>query len=114
MASPEMFPSNPRHVYTELPHLHREISHLLAEHESDEEALPTYDELEEGGAIEIIHRLGRDNSVPATEPTGEDQSGSKGDEHLPSVCYRRTSPERSKGRPSLEEQPPNSHCTTDV
>lgn len=45
MASPDLFPSNARQQsrgYAGVPHLHREISHLLGDPESDDEDLPPY------------------------------------------------------------------------
>lgn len=45
MASPDLFPSNARQQsrgYSGVPHLHREISHLLGDPESDDEDLPPY------------------------------------------------------------------------
>ena len=129
MASPELFPSNTRQscrVYSELPHLHLEISHLL-EPESDEEDLPPYpgNVEQEGGEVELIGytvqrgRLGRDNSISGTEHPG--QSGSKDD--VTAVWYRRTSSEdrsctlgrrEAKDRASVGEQDTSDSCTTDV
>ena len=45
MASPDLFPSKERQQsrgYSGVPHLHREISHLLGDPESDDEDLPPY------------------------------------------------------------------------
>lgn len=45
MASPDLFPSNARQQargYAGVPHLHREISHLLGDPDSDDEELPPY------------------------------------------------------------------------
>lgn len=45
MASPNLFPSKERQQsrgYAGVPHLHREISHLLGDPESDDEDLPPY------------------------------------------------------------------------
>ena len=106
MASPEMFPSAPRQsnrVYSELPHLHREISHLLGDPDSDDENLPGYEELERRGMIQISTH----SSVPGTT---RDQPGSKQEEedHFPAVWYRRSS-EGPK-----DHRAPEEHSSTDV
>ena len=119
MASPDLFPSNarqPSRGYAGVPHLHREISHLLGDPDSDDEDLPPYPGLP-----------GRDGVVEFCfgEPSGERRRSNSKERHvseseqpscqISAVWYRRWPTEVSStpNVPDLEAASDNqgSTCT---
>ena len=93
MASPDLFPSNSRpqsRGYSSVPHLHREISHLLGgDAESDDEELPPYPGLpHRDGTVEFLpERPSRERRTSGSKKRHDSESDNPF--QISAVWYRR-------------------------